>query len=64
VRSEPFADNARYHEQHDEIRGDRAEPYIEGPEWREERNDSVDDVRSLRQDLGHDMDDEERQSAE
>jgi hypothetical protein len=64
VPGEPLADDAGHHQRQDEVRRDRAKSDIERPEWRKERNNSVDDVRSLREDLGDDVDDEERQRAE
>jgi len=64
VFGEPLAQDARYHEQDDEIRGDRAEPDVEGPVRREKGDDRVDDVRTLGQDLGDDVNDQERQRAE
>jgi hypothetical protein len=64
VPGEPLAEDARYHKQDDQVRGDRAETDVEGPVRRQERNDGIDSMRSLRQDLGGDMDDQERQRAE
>jgi hypothetical protein len=61
VRGEPFAQDARYDDQQDEVRCDGAEPDVEGPEWRKEGNERIDDVHPLGQDLGHDVDDEECQ---
>jgi hypothetical protein len=64
VRGEPFAEDARYHNQQDEVRGDGAESDVKGPEWRQEGNERVDDVHSLGEYLGHDVDDEECQRSE
>jgi hypothetical protein len=64
VRGEPVAQDARYHKQHDEIRGDRAESDVERPVRRQEGNDRVDDMRPLGQDFGGDVDDEKGQRAE
>jgi hypothetical protein len=64
VFGEPLAHDARYHEQDDEIGGDRTEPDVEGPVRREKGDDRVDDVRPLGQDLGDDVNDQERQRAE
>jgi hypothetical protein len=64
VRGEPFAQDARYHKQQDEVGRDRAEPDVEGPKWRQERDKRVDDVHPLSQDLGDDMDNEEGERAE
>jgi hypothetical protein len=64
VPGEPFAEDARYHNQHDEIRRDCAETNVESPEWRQEGNERIDDVYPLGQDLGHDVDDEKSQRAE
>jgi hypothetical protein len=64
VPGEPFAEDARYHNQHDEIRRDCAETDVESPERRQEGNERIDDVHPLGQDLGHDMDDEKCQRAE
>jgi hypothetical protein len=60
VRGEPLAQNARYHEQDDEIGRDRTEPDVEGPVRREKGDDRVDDMRSLGQDLGDNVNDQER----
>jgi hypothetical protein len=64
VGGEPLAQDARYHQQDDEIGCDGAEPDVEGPVRREKGDDRIDDVRPLRQDLGHDVDDQEGQRAE
>ena len=62
--SESLAEDAGHDEQHDQVSGDRAEPDVKGPVWRQERNEGIDNVRTLGQDLGRDMDDQERQRAE
>jgi hypothetical protein len=64
VRGEPFPEDARDHNEQDEVRRDGAESDVEGTEWRQEGNERVDDVHPLGQDLGHDVDDEEYQRAE
>jgi hypothetical protein len=64
VGGEPFAQDARYHEQQDEVRRDRAESDVEGPKWRQEGDKRVDDMHPLGQDLGHDVDNEECQRTE
>ncbi|MDQ2812989.1 MAG: hypothetical protein M3Z75_14215 [Actinomycetota bacterium] len=64
MRGEPFAEDARYYNQQDEIRRDGAESDVKGPEWRQERNERVDDVYPLGEDLGHDVDDQECQRTE
>jgi hypothetical protein len=64
VRGEPFAEDARYRNQQDEIRRDRTETDVESPEWRQEGNERINDVHPLGQDLGHDVDDEKYQRAE
>jgi hypothetical protein len=64
VRGEPLPQDASHHEQDDEIRRNCAEPYVEGPVGRKEGNDRVDNVRPLGQNLGRDVNDEERQRTE
>jgi hypothetical protein len=64
VHGEPFAENARYHNQQDEVRRDGAESDVKGPEWRQEGNERIDGVHPLGEDLGHDVDDEECQGTE
>ena len=49
---------------HDEVRCDRAEADIEAAPLREERHERVDHVGPVREDLEHDVGDEERESAE
>jgi hypothetical protein len=62
--SEPLAEDARYDDQEDEVRSDRPQADVEGPERRQERYERVDDVHPLREDLGGDVDDQERERAE
>jgi hypothetical protein len=64
VSGEPFPHNPRYSEQNDDIGGDRPQADIEGTERRQEGHRGVDDMHTLRQDLGHDVDDQERERAE
>jgi hypothetical protein len=64
VRGEPLAQDAAHHDQQDEIRRDRAESDVKSAEWRQERNKCVDNMYPLRQDLGHDVYDEECKRAE
>jgi hypothetical protein len=64
VRGEPLPEDAGDDDGQEEIRCDRAEPDVERPVGGKERNDRIDNVHSLREDLGHDVNDKECQRAE
>ena len=64
ARSEPAARDPGDDQDHDEVRCDRAEADVEAAPLREERHERVDHVRPVREDLEHDVRDEERESAE
>jgi hypothetical protein len=64
VRGESLTDNTGHDHQHDKIRRNRAQSYVKRTEWRKKRHEAVDDVSSLGEDLGHDVNDEKRERAE
>jgi hypothetical protein len=64
VRSEPLTEDARHDNEQNEIRCDRAEPDVKSPVRRQEWYERIYYVSPLREDLGHDVDDQERECAE
>jgi hypothetical protein len=64
VRGEPLAPDTAHDNEQNEIRRYRAKPDVKSPVWRQEGDDRIDYVRPLRENLGHDVDDQESQRAE
>jgi hypothetical protein len=64
VCAEPFAEDARYNDQDDEVGSYRPQADVEGPEGRQERDERVQHVHPLGQYLRDDVDGQEREGSE